>query len=107
MLAKLGYESGQYNPNFWILLHGYILLGGLRDWGSQRLSSSCIYIQFLGNRETLAECKPIVEKQKRKVTSLVICLLLGNLGGTGSMKCAYLKGKGRRGWEGEIAAIGD
>ncbi|CAL8084650.1 unnamed protein product [Prunus armeniaca] len=22
MLAKLGYASGQYNPNFWILLHG-------------------------------------------------------------------------------------
>ncbi|CAL9023427.1 unnamed protein product, partial [Prunus brigantina] len=22
MLAKLGYASGQYNPNFWLLLHG-------------------------------------------------------------------------------------
>ncbi|CAL2256863.1 unnamed protein product [Prunus armeniaca] len=34
MLAKLGYASGQYNPNFWILLHRVYIawwLAGLRE----------------------------------------------------------------------------
>ncbi|CAL8168861.1 unnamed protein product [Prunus armeniaca] len=33
MLAKLGYASGQYNPNFWLLLHGVYIVWWLVGLG--------------------------------------------------------------------------
>ncbi|CAL8990435.1 unnamed protein product, partial [Prunus brigantina] len=33
MLAKLGYASGQYNPNFWLLLHGVYIAWWLAGLG--------------------------------------------------------------------------
>ncbi|BBN70398.1 hypothetical protein Prudu_1468S000100, partial [Prunus dulcis] len=54
MLAKLGYAPGQYNPNFWILLHGVYIAWWLAGLGEPALSSSCTSTPFPSNREILA-----------------------------------------------------
>ncbi|BBH05100.1 hypothetical protein Prudu_016392 [Prunus dulcis] len=74
MLAKLGYAPGQYNPNFWILLHEkYIAwwLAGLRE---------PTFEQFMG---ILAGYKLIAERRRRWATLLVTSQLRKSPGGTG------------------------
>ncbi|VVA35142.1 PREDICTED: cytosolic purine, partial [Prunus dulcis] len=65
MLAKLGYAPGQYNPNFWILLHGMYIAWWLAGWGSQHLSSSCTCTRFRSSRGILAGYRLIAERRRR------------------------------------------
>ncbi|CAL2246370.1 unnamed protein product [Prunus armeniaca] len=75
---------------------GQVGLGGWLGWGSRHLSSLCISTRSPRNREVLAVYKPIAERQRRGVTSLVTSLLLRSLGETGGAWLMVI-GSGRQG----------
>ncbi|BBN69226.1 hypothetical protein Prudu_832S000100 [Prunus dulcis] len=51
MLAKLGYAPGQYNPNFWLLLHGVYIAWWLAGLGEPTFEQFMYLYSIRSNRE--------------------------------------------------------
>ncbi|BBG99731.1 hypothetical protein Prudu_009515 [Prunus dulcis] len=91
MLAKLGYAPGQYNPNFWILLHGVYIAWWLAGLGEPTFEQFMYLYSISKQQRNFGWVQAIAERRRRGAISLDTSPQRRSPGGTGG---AWLMGTG-------------